>query len=100
MIGARHAALAAPSERAVAGRGNPPLQPDDGWTRYGAWGPGATKRRPIMTARLAWGRPDRKRWSGRPDLNRRPPVPQTGALPGCATPRRGAESIRARLIGR
>src|SRR3546814_8223948 len=26
-------------------------------------------------------------WSGRPDLNRRPPVPQTGALPGCATPR-------------
>src|SRR6185503_1129928 len=26
-------------------------------------------------------------WSGRPDLNRRPPVPQTGALPDCATPR-------------
>ena len=26
-------------------------------------------------------------WSGRQDLNLRPPVPQTGALPGCATPR-------------
>jgi hypothetical protein len=26
--------------------------------------------------------------SGRPDLNRRPPVPQTGALPNCATSRR------------
>ena len=31
-------------------------------------------------------------WSGRPDLNRRPPVPQTGALPDCATPRRRSES--------
>ena len=27
------------------------------------------------------------RWSGRPDSNRRPPVPQTGALPSCATSR-------------
>ena len=26
-------------------------------------------------------------WSGRQDSNLRPPVPQTGALPGCATPR-------------
>ena len=25
--------------------------------------------------------------SGRPDLNRRPPAPKAGALPGCATPR-------------
>src|SRR4026208_1118110 len=31
-------------------------------------------------------------WSGRPDLNRRPPVPQTGALPDCATPRQAAQS--------
>jgi hypothetical protein len=31
-------------------------------------------------------------WSGRPDLNRRPPVPQTGALPDCATPRQPAQS--------
>src|SRR5580704_617224 len=29
----------------------------------------------------------RKYWSGRPDLNRRPPAPKAGALPGCATPR-------------
>ena len=27
-------------------------------------------------------------WSGRQDLNLRPPAPQAGALPGCATPRR------------
>ena len=26
-------------------------------------------------------------WSGREDLNLRPPVPHTGALPSCATPR-------------
>src|SRR6185436_3121682 len=26
-------------------------------------------------------------WSGRQDLNLRPPAPQAGALPGCATPR-------------
>ena len=28
-------------------------------------------------------------WSGRPDSNRRPRVPKTRALPGCATPRPG-----------
>jgi hypothetical protein len=27
-------------------------------------------------------------WSGRPDSNRRPPEPHSGALPDCATPRR------------
>src|ERR1700733_5767718 len=26
-------------------------------------------------------------WSGRADLNRGPPAPKAGALPGCATPR-------------
>jgi hypothetical protein len=26
-------------------------------------------------------------WSGRLDLNQRPPAPKAGALPGCATPR-------------
>ena len=29
-------------------------------------------------------------WSGRQDSNLRPPVPKTGALPGCATPRLNA----------
>ncbi len=28
-----------------------------------------------------------ERWSGRLDLNQRPPAPHAGALPGCATPR-------------
>ena len=27
------------------------------------------------------------KWSGREDLNLRPPAPKAGALPGCATPR-------------
>lgn len=31
-----------------------------------------------------------RRWSGRPDSNRRPPAPKAGALPGCATPRSSA----------
>ena len=35
-------------------------------------------------------------WSGRPDLNRRPPVPQTGALPNCATSRR--RQVRRRVL--
>ena len=35
-------------------------------------------------------------WSGRPDLNRRPPVPQTGALPDCATPRQARSLARGR----
>ena len=30
---------------------------------------------------------DRKKWSGRVDLNHRPHAPQACALPGCATPR-------------
>ena len=29
-------------------------------------------------------------WSGRADLNGRPPAPKAGALPGCATPRHGS----------
>src|SRR5437867_11123000 len=32
-------------------------------------------------------------WSGWPDLNRRPPAPKAGALPGCATPRIPENSI-------
>ena len=38
-----------------------------------------------------WQAPDRECrgyfWSGRADLNRGPPAPKAGALPGCATPR-------------
>jgi hypothetical protein len=30
-------------------------------------------------------------WSGRQDLNLRPPHPQCGALPDCATPRKGRQ---------
>jgi hypothetical protein len=29
----------------------------------------------------------RLKWSGREDSNLRPPAPEAGALPGCATPR-------------
>src|SRR4051794_8450936 len=36
-------------------------------------------------------------WSGRRDSNPRPPVPKTGALPGCATPRRGGTLWAAAL---
>src|SRR5438552_17154491 len=31
-------------------------------------------------------------WSGREDLNLRPPAPKAGALPGCATPRLSSDS--------
>ena len=37
------------------------------------------------SSRVNWKQ--RSKWSGRPDLNRRPPAPKAGALPGCATPR-------------
>jgi hypothetical protein len=30
------------------------------------------------------------KWSGREDLNLRPPAPKAGALPGCATPRQNS----------
>src|SRR6185437_15314117 len=33
-------------------------------------------------------------WSGRLDLNQRPPAPEAGALPGYATPRRTLASFR------
>src|SRR5437763_12277550 len=37
-------------------------------------------------------------WSGREDLNLRPPAPHAGALPGCATPRLSRELyIRATI---
>src|SRR3954464_11190968 len=36
-------------------------------------------------------------WSGRRDLNPRPPAPQADALPGCATPRLRADCSRRPL---
>ena len=36
----------------------------------------------------------RKLWSGRADLNRGPPAPKAGALPGCATPRLRGDPFR------
>ena len=36
-------------------------------------------------------------WSGREDLNLRPPAPKAGALPGCATPRLGVHSLFAKI---
>ena len=33
------------------------------------------------------------KWSGRLDLNQRPPAPEAGALPGYATPRRTRHSL-------
>ena len=36
---------------------------------------------------LIFERPKTQDWSGRADLNRGPPAPKAGALPGCATPR-------------
>ena len=38
---------------------------------------------------------DRKNWSGREDLNLRPPAPKAGALPGCATPRPACRTSQA-----
>src|SRR5580700_6524006 len=38
-------------------------------------------------------------WSGRPDLNRGPPAPKAGALPGCATPRQTNPSILLYYLG-
>ena len=37
------------------------------------------------------------KWSGREDLNLRPPAPKAGALPGCATPRLGVHSLFAKI---
>src|SRR3954462_75685 len=39
-------------------------------------------------------REKRNDWSGREDLNLRPPGPEPGALPGCATPRRVNRKLR------
>ncbi len=40
-----------------------------------------------------------KIWSGREDLNLRPPAPHAGALPGCATPRTAAHHTAMKKAG-
>ena len=37
-------------------------------------------------------------WSGRGDLNARPPAPKAGALPGCATPRHLTDSFDSKPL--
>ncbi len=61
------------------------------WRRSSAWGAGGHRARPVSLS-LPHRTAVRKGpvWSGRPDLNRRPPEPHSGALPGCATPRRSS----------
>jgi hypothetical protein len=39
-------------------------------------------------------------WSGRGDLNPRPPEPHSGTLPGCATARRGGSPEKAWIVPR
>src|SRR6266851_2184706 len=40
------------------------------------------------------------KWSGREDLNLRPPAPHAGALPGCATPRQARDCTRVDISRR
>src|SRR6266545_323098 len=65
--------------RAVGDPGRDP--PDD----RGRDPPGRTRAEPF--AESGPGGRSRQEWSGRLDLNQRPPAPHAGALPGCATPR-------------
>src|SRR5258705_352472 len=51
----------------------------NGGTGHGGGGSSAA-RRPGRSR-------EREKWSGRLDLNQRPPAPEAGALPSCATPR-------------
>src|ERR1700730_16838265 len=48
------------------------------------------RKQPFSAWRTSAGRRSGRGISGRQDLNLRPPEPHSGALPGCATPRRGA----------
>src|SRR5512136_199573 len=45
-----------------------------------------------MCGGWAWWETKAKEWSGREDLNLRPPGPEPGALPDCATPRHAASA--------
>jgi hypothetical protein len=50
--------------------------------------PGDHRRRQGPSGAESRGAAGEGKWSGRADLNGRPPAPKAGALPGCATPRR------------
>ncbi len=67
--------------------------------------PGARNPEPRVPSACGWSSrvenppaPVLSQWSGREDLNLRPPAPKAGALPGCATPRlhRQASSLYLR----
>src|SRR5512132_1589718 len=53
----------------------------------GAARPAGPETRTPRTVRAGATDIGKSKWSGRQDLNLRPPPPQGGALPGCATPR-------------
>lgn len=68
---------------------NTPTQLPNTHSRRSAATPAHAKPRPRANtkSREVFIRGLRNEWSGRQDLNLRPPVPQTGALPNCATTR-------------
>ncbi len=82
---------------------------DTGWNRY--WngrktigretlsGEVIVENRETLTARHGKNYRGGK-LSGRQDLNLRPPVPKTGALPSCATPRRKQYYARLEQMSR
>ncbi len=48
----------------------------------------------VLPSNFFWASVSYSFWSGREDLNLRPPAPKAGALPGCATPRRLIETAK------
>jgi hypothetical protein len=52
-----------------------------------------------LGTREIWNIAEKNSWSGRLDLNQRPPSPEPGALPDCATPRQGTMIIANRPAG-
>ncbi len=79
----------------------PPEQPEEGSEKapsYPTTYPSPVHRRDEtgLGRRAKLPFQNRLRKSGRPDSNRRPPEPHSGALPGCATSRRGGKITAAR----
>ena len=70
-------------------------QEDLNFSRYGACEPAAEIPSEAEGPKFT-GAPignSKEKWSGREDLNLRPPGPEPGALPGCATPRRMRSTV-------